>query len=237
MLSNLIVGDYMVKIAIIDNNEQFLKETKKLLENLNMSYDIYLFNSGYKFLKKAYLFNYVCLDIEIHDIDGILLSKKLRALPIKIIFITNHIEKMIDSFGVNVDKFILKNDYERILKSYFISENNNQNILTFNVSNKTIFIHIENIVLIEYILKDLQIILNNGHIINIKERSLKSIENDLNSSFYKINRSTLINTNYVNKLNGDIVQLLNYKKKVSRRKIAGLKIKILETDISNKNIR
>ncbi len=39
----------MIKIAIIDNDKQFLKKTKIILENLNMSYDIHLFNSGYKF--------------------------------------------------------------------------------------------------------------------------------------------------------------------------------------------
>ncbi len=224
----------MIKIAIIDNDKQFLKKTKIILENLNMSYDIHLFNSGYEFLEKAYLFNYVCLDLDIHDIDGILLSKKIRDLPIKVIFITNHIEKMIDSFGINVDKFILKNNYENNLKSYFINENKNQDVLFFTVSNKSISIPVKKIVLIEYNLKDLQIILNNSKKINIKERSLKSIENNLNFSFYKINRNTIINVNYIDEFKGDIVKLLNYKKKVSRRKIAGIKIKLLETNIHYK---
>ncbi len=141
---------------------------------------------------------------------------------------------MIDSFGINVDKFILKNNYENNLKSYFINENKNQDVLFFTVSNKSISIPVKKIVLIEYNLKDLQIILNNSKKINIKERSLKSIENNLNFSFYKINRNTIINVNYIDEFKGDIVKLLNYKKKVSRRKIAGIKIKLLETNIHYK---
>lgn len=116
-----------MNIAIVDDDQYYLKKIRNMLSNVHHSFHIECFHDGRDFLKKAQLFDYVCLDIEMEQIDGIELSKQLSLFPIKIIFITQHPKRMIDAFGINVVKFILKDHLDEII-DFFQHEINNQSI-------------------------------------------------------------------------------------------------------------
>lgn len=103
-----------MRIAICDDQavclEQTLSAVKKCLQGVEGRID--LFQNGMAFLKafqdRAY--DLVFLDIEMPEIDGITLAKKLRRLSkdVPIIFLTSHIEYALEGYEVNALRYLTK---------------------------------------------------------------------------------------------------------------------------------
>lgn len=90
--------------------EQTLSAVKKCLQGVEGRID--LFQNGMAFLKafqdRAY--DLVFLDIEMPELDGITLAKKLRRLSkdVPIIFLTSHIEYALEGYEVNALRYLTK---------------------------------------------------------------------------------------------------------------------------------
>lgn len=103
-----------MRIAICDDQgvclEQTLSAVKMCLQGIDARID--LFNGGVPFLqafqKRPY--DLVFLDIEMPEIDGISLAKKLRKLSndVPIIFLTSHIEYALEGYEVNALRYLTK---------------------------------------------------------------------------------------------------------------------------------
>lgn len=103
-----------MRIAICDDQavclEQTLSAVRKCVSVAEAHID--LFKSGLTLLKefKTRPYDMVFLDIEMPEIDGITLAKKLRKLSadVHIIFLTSHIEFALEGYEVNALRYLTK---------------------------------------------------------------------------------------------------------------------------------
>lgn len=225
----------MINIAIIDDDIVFLEKIKKKLLTADNQMHIKCYSRPYDAIDELDNFNYLLLDIDLPQIDGISLAKKLRKKNITIFFITAHEEFMIKAFGRNIEGFILKEDLDQGIQSFveFISKQKIENSLIVSVLQNKITLSFDEIMVIKYFLRDIEYHLFNNKIIVQKNKNLKDIIINLNNDFIMINRNTVVNIQYVDKLKDGYVYLKKEKFKVSRRKLKELKVKIFERDFNN----
>ena len=103
-----------MRIAICDDQavclEQTLEAVKKCLRGLEAR--IEMFQGGMAFLKafQNRPYDLVFLDVEMPEIDGITLAKRLRKLSkdVPIIFLTSHIEYALEGYEVNALRYLTK---------------------------------------------------------------------------------------------------------------------------------
>lgn len=109
----------MIKIAIVDDKEEYLEIIKNIIQNYirnkNINFRIQTFNKPKSLIyelddKKSY--DIFLLDIKMPLIDGLVLAKKIRQLFKKsyIIFITSHLVYAKDGYEVDAFRYILKNE-------------------------------------------------------------------------------------------------------------------------------
>lgn len=224
-----------MKIAIVDDNKDFLLIIKNILININNQLNISCFEDGFAFLKKAMEYELVFLDIDMPNIDGLTLSKLLCEHNINIIFVTAHEEKMIQAFGKNVIGFVVKDNLNNGLTKLLSDPSIQANKPYLMLLNKQteIKIYFEEIVYISYYLHDINFHLLNQEDILIKDRNLKDFEMLLNDDFMLINRSTIINLAYASNYRNGNIYLMEKKLPVSRRRAKDLQIKIIERKLAH----
>ena len=223
----------MINIAIVDDDFNFLKLLEKKLISLDCSLTITCYTNTNDFIENINNFNCVLLDIAMPQINGISLSKQLRNYEISIFFITIHEELMIKAFGKNVEGFVRKDKLEEDLIYFikFIKNYHYQKYIDCTSKYGSIKIKLNDILYINYCLRDIEYYLKNGKKIIQKNKNLKEIINNLDNNFVQINRSNIININYVEKLLNDCLLIHGNKLKVSRRKLKNLKIKLFEKEL------
>lgn len=117
----------MVRIAICDDEKEAvtLNEdiVKRDLQACGIGYEITAYTHSGNLLSDitddGFFFDLILLDIEMPDLSGMELTKKIAAyLPnVKIIFITSHIEYAIDAFELSIFRYVPKNDLKERLTS------------------------------------------------------------------------------------------------------------------------
>lgn len=103
-----------MRIAICDDREECLEQTlsavKKCLPGVEARIDLY--KNGLIFLQafQDRPYDLVFLDIEMPQIDGITLAKRLRKISgdVPIIFLTSHIEYALEGYEVNALRYLTK---------------------------------------------------------------------------------------------------------------------------------
>ncbi|MBM6929633.1 response regulator [[Clostridium] spiroforme] len=224
----------MINIAIVDDDINFIKMVKKKLVGLEKNLNVFCYTHPFEFIENLNNIDYVLLDIDLPQIDGITLSKQLKNSNISIFFITSYAELMIKAFGKNVEGFILKDDLDRGINNFLtcIKIHENERNLTINYKSQNLKIGYNDILYIKYSLRDVEYFLTNNNKIVQRNTNLKDIYSLLSDEFMLINRSMIVNINYVNELKNGYVYIRNQKYRVSRRKIKFLKIKLLERIIN-----
>ena len=111
-----------MRIAVCDDEERFRQDIRKHIDALYGSLDVVVDSfSGGKQLIDAFQirpYDMVFLDIEMPEMDGITLAKKLRSISenIYIVFLTGHVEYALEGYEVNALRYLTKPVNEEKLK-------------------------------------------------------------------------------------------------------------------------
>lgn len=203
----------MINVAVCDDNEVYLEKSVKFLKkefsNYTNKFRIQKFTNGNIFMNEHHNnpFDIVFLDIDMPDIDGFEIAKKLRELNDNclIIFITIHSELVYDSFDFQPFHFVHKNVTEGFTKRLkFVVEK------IFNTIKQNEKIIINDRILGRHVvyLKDVMYIESNRHYakyhINKQLETLEKRENisDLEEQlcdfdFIRVHRKYLVNLNHI----------------------------------------
>lgn len=241
-----------MNIAIVDEQKEHCEEItflcREKMNEISIPIHIEVYKSGDEFLErgKNKIFHGIFLDVEIEGKDGInvkeILEKKNQA---GIIFLTNHIEKMPETFGSNVcgflEKPILKGNFEKIFNKVI------QNYYQFHkihipIPNNKIIAFYQKEILIKdilYITSEhiyTNIYMSNGKCIKSIRKPLNKWEDELKEGygFYRIQNSYLIHMGHIKKVKSrEVIMENNQKISISRSKIKEFR-KIYDTYIKRK---
>lgn len=218
-----------MKIAIVDDDSVFMDEVKDIIvERINKiginDFLISTFSSPEQLLVDIHSFDLLIIDVEINQYNGISICNQIRNsnVDILIMFISSYTTYVFNSFTVSPFSYILKKD----LKYKEISENDR--CLQFYM-NKNKILKISSFG-IEYSLvqRDITVIskMRDKCIFYYNDKqfesrmNLKDILMDLSPFFVQINKSDIINLNFVSYIYKDEVTLNSEEKYyISRRKI------------------
>ncbi|MGO0883092.1 LytR/AlgR family response regulator transcription factor [Clostridioides difficile] len=181
------------------------KYIEKIFENRNEEYDLLIYRNG-ESLIKDYPKNVdiFLLDIQLEEIDGMTLARKIRSMydkNVEIIFTTSLIDYVQEGYEVRAYRYLLKpiklDDLERHLISCFNEiERNKGKELTLSSKTEIFKINTADIYYIEVLKREITIHTKTSkHSINM---TMDSIESKINQkNFYRCHKSYLVNLDYV----------------------------------------
>ena len=103
-----------MRIAVCDDEERFRLDIKKHIDKIYNSLDVVVdcFSGGKELIAsfEARPYDLVFLDIDMPEMDGITLAKKLRDMndKIYIVFLTGHVEYALEGYEVNALRYLTK---------------------------------------------------------------------------------------------------------------------------------
>ncbi len=233
----------MFHAAIVEDEPEILSHLKNTLANsfrerlINVTFDI--FSSGFGFLsmfEEHYHFDMIFLDIEMPDIDGIELCRRIRNVAPEslVIFISNKDELVFQTFEVQPFRFIRKRHYHQqlpLLIDALISHLNNQKKqviqITVPISGDIYSFEIHQILYVEAQRKCCCIVTNTGtSILRCKFMDLEP--QLLHYHFIKVHRSYLVNYRYIYYIGRTSLKLSNHMEiPVSKSKLEDVKKQFL----------
>ncbi|CAI8703292.1 MULTISPECIES: LytR/AlgR family response regulator transcription factor [Bacillus] len=228
-----------MNISIVDDNENILNQELNLLKSIlikeGVISEITTFISGDSFLftLEDKMFDLILLDIEMPDITGIEIAKIIRRKNKNslIIFITSHLEFAIDSYELNIFRYIPKDRMEEKLPLAIkdaIKMINLENKKCYTIQTKTRFHKIPlNSVL--YLYKDGKnsVFVTEDDSIKVR-KPLAAVFSEIDcKEFFYIDKGIIVNILYVMKIQDNMAVLKNNEiLSVSRNHINELKSKI-----------
>lgn len=209
--------DSVIKIGIIDDQPSWLAIINDKLKAHYQEVTLFLYHS----VKEVDCdLDFILLDIDMPDVDGIEFSK--RNLNTKIIFITNYDTRIKEAFGPNVYGYISKSNLENELYNKMdemIALIKDNYIVNFNVHGQEISVRINDIIYCQFLGGRIVSIVHNNKNLMIKNVTLKKVREKLDDRFIQINRDTIINKNKIVDFQNDNVYLdgINNRFEVSVR--------------------
>lgn len=228
----------MGRIAIIDDDKVFQDLIYALVNNIfNDNYQVNIFNNGIDFLEVQEKYDLVILDINLPILDGITLSKKIAQRCKLILFVTSLKDKVFDAFGINIFGFILKSEIDKklpIILNVIKIELENKNLLNFKTLEAILKIKADDIYSI--VRQNRKIYLNAiDKEYYLPNTTLKSIFSQLDESFIFIDKSCIINSNHIYKIQKNIMILNNSKEYIiSRDRLKKIKERFLIEKFNDK---
>ena len=197
-----------MRIAVCDDEEKYRIELKSLLGRLGTSseYDIDTFSNGNWLLRECDKepYDLVFLDIEMPEIDGISLARKLRAKheKLNIVFLTGHVEYAIEGYEVNALRYLTKPvqiDKLREVLQHVESRMKSKRQVIIREDGEELLIDLADIVFMEAQNQYVRICTVKGdHLIRY---NIGDFENDLrNDGFFRTHRGYLVSLSRVKKL-------------------------------------
>ncbi len=197
-----------MRIAVCDDEEKYRVELKSLLDRLGSAYDydIDTFSNGNWLLRECEKdpYDLVFLDIEMPEIDGISLARKLRAKheKLNIVFLTGHVEYAIEGYEVNALRYLTKPvrvDKLREVLQHVTSRQKNKRQLIIREDGEQLLIDLADIIFMEAQNQYVRICTIKGdHLIRY---NIGDFENDLrNEGFFRTHRGYLVSLPRVKKL-------------------------------------
>ncbi len=197
-----------MRIAICDDEEKYRIQLKTVLDKLliNTDDDIETFSDGNilaaKFAESP--FDLVFLDIEMPEIDGITLARKLRAVSEKvfIVFLTGHVEYALEGYEVNALRYLTKPvDIDKLKEvlNYVRDKIGSARQIIIREDGEEIILNVNDVVYIESMNQNVRIVTTTGeHTIRYNigdfEQQLKD------DGFFRSHRGYLISLSKVKKL-------------------------------------
>ena len=208
----------MISIGIIDDEQVYLDKIKDILITNFDDIRVYSYNSASKIDNDL---DFILLDIDMPDIDGIIFSKQHRNY--RIVFVTNYDTRIKEAFGPNVYGYVSKGNLEEelVVKVKEVIEIIKCDYyVTFKVNGIDINIRIDDIIYCQYLGNHIVSIVYHDKKININNSSLKKVKEVLNEYFIEISQDIIINKHRIINFEDRYVYLdgINSKFEVSVRK-------------------
>lgn len=216
----------MLRIAICDDEKYFISEIKeilvKYLETKGITYEIESYSSGKEFVglgASINRYNIIFLDINMDDLDGMMVAKKVREISkdIYIAFVTVYANFMADGYKVDAVRYILKN-IESLADAVHecmdaIQEKMNYKVIwkAFDFNEGYRKLSLDRLIYIESKLHKLEFnVLEDGITKYTLYKTLNSIDEELAEfDFLRIHQSYLVNMRYIKNLTRYSVLLSN----------------------------
>lgn len=232
----------MITIAIVDDDKSFRDMINGYINQFfaakDIEYKTILFSSGEEFLASLNneIYDVVFMDVQMNGINGIDTSKKLREIDdnIIIIFFTNYSQYAIKGYEVNATDFVVKPvNYDFFvlkMESIYqkISTKKKSSKIMFSSRNKKVVIDSKDILSIEVLNHKITLNTINGEY-ETYDYSLSNLEDIFAKNkldyFLRINKYIIVNLNYIESIEGNIVTINKKDYAVSRLK----KAKLLES--------
>ena len=197
-----------IKIGICDDCTADTDYISSLVKKWgsNVSIDIVTFPSA-----EAFLFNYVddkdfdilLLDIEMGDMDGVTMAKKIRKdnETIQIVFITGYSEYIADGYDVQALHYLLKPVKETqlftVLDRAVANLKKNEKEILLKTPEETVVMPLREIRFLEVRSNYVTV---HGKVDVTVKRTLGDFEKELDERFYRLGRSYIINLPYIRKV-------------------------------------
>ncbi|MFD3445915.1 LytR/AlgR family response regulator transcription factor [Microbacteriaceae bacterium 4G12] len=228
-----------MNISIVDDNKDILNEELRLLKSIlskeNVIAEIHTFTSGNPFLfaLEDKIFDLILLDIEMPDRTGIEIAKIVRekSKHSLIIFITSHLEFAVDSYELNIFRYIPKDRIEEKLPlalkdAIKMIQLTNKRFYTIQTKTRFHKIPLNSIL---YLYKDGKnsVFVTEDDSIKVR-KSLAEVFSEINSKeFFYVDKGIIVNLLYVMKIQDKMAVLKNNEIiSVSRNHINELKSRI-----------
>ena len=208
----------MISIGIIDDEQVYLDKIKDILITNFDDIRVYSYNSASKIDNDL---DFILLDIDMPDIDGIIFSKQHRNY--RIVFVTNYDTRIKEAFGPNVYGYVSKGNLEEELVEKVkevIEVIKCDYYVTYKVNGIDINIRVDDIIYCQYLGNHIVSIVYHDKKININNSSLKKVKEVLNEYFIEISQDIIINKHRIINFEDRYVYLdgINSKFEVSVRK-------------------
>lgn len=208
----------MISIGIIDDEQVYLDKIKDILITNFDDIRVYSYNSASKIDNDL---DFILLDIDMPDIDGIIFSKQHRNY--RIVFVTNYDTRIKEAFGPNVYGYVSKGNLEEELVEKVkevIEVIKCDYYVTFKVNGIDINIRVDDIIYCQYLGNHIVSIVYHDKKININNSSLKKVKEVLNEYFIETSQDIIINKHRIINFEDRYVYLdgINSKFEVSVRK-------------------
>lgn len=215
-----------MNIVICDDERKVIEDVGSICrECLSPDAKLYGFRSAESLLKNLDKIDgdidLFILDIEMPGRDGLWLRKELERYRYgsSIIYLTSHDELVQEAFGRYVigfvDKVSFLNDKNKLVDKLKLFEQETKADETIRVKydQKVLFIQKRKIILIEaeHVYSNLEYVIDekiNGSFVTERKlirKSLKEWEDELGNNFIRISKRYIINLDYVQRINQDIV--------------------------------
>lgn len=215
-----------MNIVICDDERKVIEDVGSICrECLSPDVKLYGFRSAESLLKNLDKIDgdidLFILDIEMPGRDGLWLRKELERYRYgsSIIYLTSHDELVQEAFGRYVigfvDKVSFLNDKNRLIEKlkHFEQETKADETIRVKYDQKVLFIQKRKIILIEaeHVYSNLEYVIDekiNGSFVTERKlirKSLKEWEDELGNNFIRISKRYIINLDYVQRINQDIV--------------------------------
>lgn len=225
-----------MRIAICDDESIYRQQTYNAIESISKSLDVVIdtFDNGKELIHRFKTLNYdlVMLDIEMPEIDGISLARKLRELSedVYIVFLTSHIEYALEGYEVNALRYLTKPVNNQKLKEileYIIQKQSKEDVLWIKTDEAEEKIRLSDILYLEA--QNQNIVINTKEKLYTTRYNLGDFETELKSKgFVRIHRGYIVSLNKILKLGKNCVCLENdINLPVSRSKEKELKSALL----------
>lgn len=217
----------MIKIAILEDNVSQMENLNSLLNKYskenNLDIEINTFTNSIMFSDSfSPIYDVIFLDIEMPDIDGLTIAKKIRQLDKNtvLIFVTNLLKYATKGYAVNATDYLLKpvkytdltmtmGRVQEIISSkedIFATINTKDGIRRISL-NEIYYIEVQKHYLTYHTLKDEY----------VERGTLKNLEQNMPTSFAKCASCYMVNLKYVSFLDKETVTVGPFNLSVSRR--------------------
>ena len=233
----------IINIVVCDDDQDFLdniqKELFHLANTLNIAIETYLYTDGNKVVDLIYNdkedFDILFLDIDMPDISGLEVAKKLRekGSDIILIFISAHEQYVFDSIEYNPFRYIRKNRVKKELPVVMraacsrLAELEDNNIVV-KTEYEEVKIKHSDIMYFETAARKVGIHLSNGEVLAVRKTIKELCEELNNEDFIRIHSGCVANAKYIDKFSSYDITLDNGEQLiVSRTRVKNVKTALM----------
>lgn len=215
----------MLNIVICEDEieqQEILKDyLEQILNEINIKYEILIFNSGEElFNNYSENIDIFLLDIQMDGLNGMEVARKIRQIDkkeVEIIFTTSLIEYIQEGYEVRAYRYLLKPIKLEDLKKHIILcieelTKNKESYIAVNEKNNTCKVKISEITYIEIQKRKMTIhTINEDYTIN---SSMSKLENELSKyNFYRCHKSFMVNIDFIKNIK-QYIAILDNKEEV-----------------------